>query len=321
MGEFVFYTQDKALLQRLDTLKTLAHTDIPILIIGETGTGKELLARHIDQWSRRWGQPFTAVNCAGIVESLFEAELFGNVKGAYTGAYAAREGLLRTTHGGTLFLDEIGDMPMPLQSKLLRVLQDGAVRPVGGVKEVPISIRVVSATNQPLWELVKAKRFRDDLYYRLKGEMVYIPPLRERPDDIIPLAEKLDNQYCQQLWNYDTSHSFLDSAKERLLRRPWLGNVRELQFAVLRARQLAKTMPIWGELIDPDVVEPARKKKPVGERGTLNMEAVQKQTLIEALEATGGNVTHAAKLMGMSLRTVRNWRHRYNLVEYGEGGA
>ncbi|WP_245746716.1 sigma-54 interaction domain-containing protein [Paraburkholderia lycopersici] len=213
----------------LDYLERMAPSDVPILINGETGTGKELVARHVHRLSHRTG-PFLAVNCGAITEQLAESELFGHEAGSFTGAAGRREGWFEAADGGTLFLDEIGDLPLPLQVKLLRVLQEREVVRLGSRRPIPVNVRLVAATNVDLNHAVQAGRFRLDLLFRLNIAQIRVPPLRERPGDIEPLAQHFLSQYAQRLGR--TTARLSASALAMLLRYPWPGNIRELENAI-----------------------------------------------------------------------------------------
>jgi DNA-binding NtrC family response regulator len=288
----------------------VAPTDASVLILGESGTGKEVLTRFIHERSARAGGPLVAVNCAALPENLIESELFGHERGAFTGAVGARAGRFEEAHGGTLLLDEIGEMPLALQPKLLRVLEERRIRRVGGNREIGVDVRVVAATNRPLEEDAHAGRFREDLLYRLNVITLRLPPLRERRDDIAALAERfLADQGM-------AGKRFSPAAMRRLLDHRWPGNVRELRNAVVRAGIVA-----GGALILPeDLPESVRTATPSiaadaeGSGGGVlvgDMEAIQKQAILEALEKTGGNKSHAAKLLGISRRNLiyklRSW--------------
>ena len=222
--------KSKGLLKRV---QRIAPSEATALVIGETGTGKELIARHIHELSERRHHPFVAVNCAAISESLIESELFGHERGAFTGAVTARAGWFETAQGGTLFLDEIGDLPLPLQAKLLRVVQEREVVRVGSRQPIGIDVRLIAATNVNLKEAVDAGRFREDLYYRLNVAPVPLPPLRERPDDILPLAYHFLSVYGLRL-GYSKINLASD-AMDRLLHYPWPGNIRELENTIHHA--------------------------------------------------------------------------------------
>ncbi|WP_095159788.1 sigma-54-dependent Fis family transcriptional regulator [Pseudomonas sp. Irchel 3E13] len=217
----------------LSRIERLAPSEANTLIIGETGTGKELVARHIHQLSRRGREPFVAVNCGAFAESLVESELFGHEKGAFTGATNAKAGWFEAANGGTLFLDEIGDLPLNMQVKLLRVLQEREVVRLGSRTPVPINVRLVAATNVNLADAVVAGNFREDLFYRLHVATIRLPPLRERPGDILPLAEFFVEEHCQRL-GYSRA-SLSPESERKLLAHSWPGNIRELENAIHHA--------------------------------------------------------------------------------------
>jgi len=269
--------------------RLVAAGDAAVMIYGESGTGKELLARAIHRASPRAAAPFIAINCGAIPEALLESELFGHVKGAFTGAARDHKGLFVAAHGGTLLLDEIGDMPLPLQVKLLRVLQERQVRPVGAVQAQEVDVRVISATHRDLETEMKAGRFREDLYYRLNVVSLRLPALRERREDIPLLAQhflkKLGAQYRKNL------NGYAPEAMERLLSAPWPGNVRQLANAIEQTVALATTPLLPAGLVEQaieaqhalDSFEDARKR-------------FERDYLVQLLKITDGNVTHAAKL-------------------------
>ena len=217
----------------LDHIRQVAPSEASVLIIGETGTGKELVARHIHNLSARRNRPFVAVNCGAFSESLVEAELFGHEKGAFTGALSAKAGWFEEADGGTLFLDEIGDLPMAIQVKLLRVLQEREVVRLGSRTPIPINVRLVAATNVNLADAVVAGHFREDLFYRLHVATIRLPPLRERPGDILPLAEFFLEEHCQRL-GYNRA-SLSPEAERKMLEHSWPGNIRELENSIHHA--------------------------------------------------------------------------------------
>ncbi|QFY42753.1 sigma-54-dependent Fis family transcriptional regulator [Candidatus Methylospira mobilis] len=225
--------EDPSSRQLLDHVERIAPSDATVLIIGETGTGKELIARHIHALSARHNKPFGALNCAALTESLIESELFGHEKGAFTGAVGAKDGWFETSNGGTLFLDEVGDLPLGMQAKLLRVLQEREVVRVGARRATPIDVRVIAATNVNLEEAVEAGRFRADLYYRFNVANVQLIPLRERPGDILPLTRHFMGIYGKRL-GY-TEARLAPEAERTLLDYDWPGNIRELENAIHRA--------------------------------------------------------------------------------------
>ncbi|MBI5494600.1 MAG: sigma-54-dependent Fis family transcriptional regulator [Deltaproteobacteria bacterium] len=222
-----------AFLQAVGALPQLARTELPVLVVGETGTGKELVARALHALSRRAAGPMVAVNCSALTDSLVDSELFGHEKGSFTGAQKDHAGLVRAADGGTLFLDEIGDLAAGAQAKLLRVLQEKEVRPVGCVQPVRVNVRVVAATHRDLQQMVRDGQFREDLYYRLKVARVRLPPLRERPDDILMLARLFLERAREEVGS--SAVAFSPEATDLLLRHTWPGNIRELQATVFSA--------------------------------------------------------------------------------------
>jgi two-component system response regulator GlrR len=279
----------QALLQQV---VQVAETNATICISGETGTGKEVIARLIHCNSRRAREPFVAINCGAIPESLFESELFGHVKGAFTGAYEAKRGLLQTADKGTLFFDEIGEMPLSMQGKLLRTLQEREVHPVGTALPVKVNLRIIAATNKELGSLVKKGVFREDLYYRIHVVPLTIPPLRERRADI-PLLAHHFLKLNAQLMNKDI-HGFLPQAMQKLMLSPWRGNVRELENAIEKAVVMATQ-----DMITPDLISyldhvPDGQLKPL----TAAREDFERGYLKEVLEFSRGNISRAALIAG-----------------------
>lgn len=287
----------------LGQAKLIAFSDASVFIQGESGTGKELLARAIHKASPRHDQPFIAINCGAIPESLLESELFGHTKGAFTGALRDHKGLFQVANGGTLFLDEIGDMPLPLQVKLLRALQEQTVRPVGSNSSIPIDVRVISATHRNLNEEMKGGRFREDLYYRINVVGLEIPPLSGRREDISLLANNFLHQVSER---YGKKLSgFAPEALQLLIAAPWPGNVRQLQNIVEQTVVLSTT-----PLIPASLVQKALQDD-IG--GILPFETARKNFerdyLIKLLKATNGSVTQAAKL------AQRNRTEFYKLLQ------
>jgi transcriptional regulator with GAF, ATPase, and Fis domain len=291
-------------------LRGIAAAMAPVLLQGESGTGKELAARAIHSLSSRSSQPFVAIDCGAIPETLAEAELFGCVRGAFSGATEPRPGLIATSHRGTLFLDEVGNMPFALQAKLLRVLQTGEVRAVGAVGCRTVDFRLVSATNSDLEAEVRAGRFRPDLYYRLAGLVVRLPPLRERRADIVHLATQILEEARGEHERSSTTLS--RDAVSHLVGHDWPGNVRELHHAVAAARALAGDGPILGDHI-------ARAIQPTpleGSEGVAPRRDEDQLALIAALAATNGDKTAAARRLGWSrMRVYRVLRRSSNTFD------
>jgi DNA-binding NtrC family response regulator len=295
-----------ALLRALERARQVAGTDADILIQAESGTGKELLARMVHRLSPRRDRPFVAVNCAAFPETLLESELFGHTKGAFTGALAARAGKFELAHGGTLLLDEVGEMPLALQPKLLRVLQEREFDRLGDSRSVKVDIRVIATTNRPLEVMISEGRFRADLYYRLNVIPLSLPPLRERLDDVAELAEHFARSYAAAGAAPKVRAEFL----ARLEQHSWPGNVRELANLMRRAVALSPG-EIGLEVLEPSEIE----ARGCGERlrPGLSLESMERQLLEVTLDATGGNRSRAAEMLGVSLRTVRNKIRDYGL--------
>lgn len=286
----------------MNQLVTLAQKAAPtkstILILGESGTGKEVIARYIHEHSGRKNQPFRAVNCAAFPPDLLESELFGHVKGAFTGADTANKGLLLETGKGTFFLDEIGEMPLELQSKLLRVLQEREVRPVGGLKPVPIEARIIAATNKDLKDLVKNNSFREDLYYRLAVFPLTVQPLRDRKDDIIVLSRF----FLEEL---HTNHPGFDPMTVRIMGTySWPGNVRELENCIEYALIMAGEKRILPEHLPPSLVREDPLLSVAADFPTYKQ--MEHRYTQQVLSHTNGNKTKAAKILGISITTL--WR-------------
>jgi transcriptional regulator with GAF, ATPase, and Fis domain len=281
-------------------IEKVAATDVSVLVTGETGTGKELVAREIHRRSPRTGGPFVAVNCGAIPENLLESELFGHVRGAFTGAIATRGGKFQAADGGTLFLDEIGDMPPQLQVKLLRALQERTVTKVGDARAEPIDIRVVAATNKVLEDEIKAGRFREDLYYRLNVISILLPPLRDRGDDLVVIARFFLQKYAREFSS--RARSFAPAATVALRKYPWPGNIRELENRVKKAVVLAEKPVVGPEDLDlgPDSLAPVLPLLQAKEE-------FQKRYINEVLDRNGGNRTKTAKDLGVDPRTI--FRH------------
>jgi transcriptional regulator with PAS, ATPase and Fis domain len=289
-----------ALLNALEQARQAARSDADILLEAESGTGKELLAHLIHQTSLRAARPFVAINCAAVPENLLESELFGHVRGAFTGALSRNAGKFELADGGTLLLDEIGEMPLVLQPKLLRVLQEREFYRLGDVRPISVDVRVIASTNHSLQSLLRGGRFREDLYYRLNVIPLGLPPLRERGEDVIELAEYFAAKFAAPARPPLMSESF----RIALRAHRWPGNVRELANTMHRAVALCDGDEIKADAlrtVAPPALGPAPWLKP-----GLSLREAEKALLEITLEATAGNRTHAAELLGISLRTVRN---------------
>ncbi|MDH5499141.1 MAG: sigma-54 dependent transcriptional regulator [Nitrospira sp.] len=307
-------TQDPGMVRLLSTIEGVAASQATVLIHGESGTGKELLARFIHARSPRAHRPFIAVNCAALPDGLLESELFGHERGAFTGALIKKIGKFEMAHTGTLLLDEISEMNLPLQAKLLRVLQEREVDRIGGRDPVPVNIRVIATTNRALYREVEAGRFREDLYYRLNVFPITVPPLRERAIDIPLLARNFSTQSA--LRNGLTPPTLSDDALAHLQRLAWKGNVRELENVMERAVLLAGDGAILPEHCPADtcgdtVGQPVRPQHPAN--GSLW--EMERELIFKTLARVKDNRTHAAKELGISIRTLRNKLREYRECE------
>jgi two-component system, NtrC family, response regulator HydG len=290
--------------RRMMTLvEQVADSSATILIQGESGTGKELVARTIHERSARRAGPFVAVNCAALPETLLESELFGYEKGAFTGAAGRKEGRFELASGGTLFLDEVADLSLVTQPKILRVLQEGEFERLGGTRTLQVDVRIVAATNRDLSEMVKDKRFREDLYYRLNVITVRVPPLREHPEDIRLLAQHYLRVYSAK--NGRKLEGFSNEAIARLESYAWPGNVRELENLVERSVLLARKDRIDAEDLPEEVMGVKRPPRDaILELVGTPLADIEERLLDETLRITGGNKTQAAELLGIDVRTV-----------------
>jgi two-component system, NtrC family, response regulator HydG len=287
----------------LTLIEQIADSSATILIQGESGAGKELVARTIHERSGRRAGPFVAVNCAALPETLLESELFGYEKGAFTGAAGRKEGRFELANAGTLFLDEVADLSLVTQPKILRVLQEGEFERLGGTRTLQVDVRIVAATNQDLAEMVKEKRFREDLYYRLNVITVRVPPLRERHEDIRVLAQHYLRVYAAK--NGRKLEGFSNEALERLESYAWPGNVRELENLIERTVLLARKDRIDAEDLPEEVAGVKRPPRDaILELVGTPLADIEQRLLDETLRITGGNKTQAAKLLGIDVRTV-----------------
>jgi len=287
----------------LTLVEQIADSSATILIQGESGAGKELVARTIHERSGRRAGPFVAVNCAALPENLLESELFGYEKGAFTGAAGRKEGRFELANGGTLFLDEVADLSLVTQPKILRVLQEGEFERLGATRTIQVDVRIVSATNQDLAEMVKEKRFREDLYYRLNVITVRVPPLRERHEDVRVLAQHYLRVYAAK--NGRKLEGFSNEALERLESYAWPGNVRELENLIERTVLLARKDRIDAEDLPEEVAGVKRPPRDaILELIGTPLADIEQRLLDETLRITGGNKTQAAKLLGIDVRTV-----------------
>ncbi len=293
------------------TIQKIAPTDATVLITGENGTGKDVLAREIHAQSLRSGKPMVAVDAGAITETLFESELFGHVKGAFTDAHTDHAGKFEQADGGTLFLDEIGNIPLHLQAKLLRVIQNRSVIRVGGSKAIPVNIRLICATNMDLEQMVREGRFREDLYYRINTVHIALPPLRERREDIVPLAELFIGQYAEK---YHRPVAGLDDSAIPILEHArWSGNIRELQNVIEKAVILCEGKNLSAEDIQIDSSVASSLRMTNG--GTLKdvSDAEEERLVREAVERSNGNISAAAKSLGVSRPTLYAKLKKYGL--------
>ena len=303
------------------TVKRLAGTDLPVLILGESGTGKEVVARALHYQGNRASQPFIAVNCAALAESLLESELFGHEKGAFTDARDMRRGQFETAEGGTIFLDEIGDMSLGGQAKLLRVLEQKVITRVGGSQTIPINVRVIAATNAKLAEAVRTKKFREDLYFRLNVVTLDLPPLRDRPDDVIPLAEHFLGGFAIQSRRPKLQLSA--DAKRRLQMHGWPGNVRELRNLMERVAFLAPNDKIEVDdlafILSPEKESFVEPNENHGLSEATN--AFQQDYIRRAIKRMRGNMSEAARLLGLHRSNLYRKMRQLGMSEAGEEGS
>ncbi|MFH7320338.1 sigma-54-dependent transcriptional regulator [Desulfurivibrio sp. D14AmB] len=334
-GERKVIGQDPQFLRLLERARAVASSKATVLVLGESGTGKEVFARFIHHVSDRKAGPFVALNCAALPEGLLESELFGHEKGAFTGAVMAKKGKFELASGGTLLLDEIGEIPLHLQAKLLRVLQEEEVDRLGGKEPVRVDVHVLATTNRDLAEAVKAGEFREDLFYRLNVIPIRLPPLRERPEDIPLLADFFVEKYTARYRK--PAKKISEGARQRFLEYQWPGNVREMENLVERAVLLSggealEPWDFWDEEPPPDVAAaPAPESPSFAPRSSApsalgevdpgpdagpdltgqSLREVERQMILQALRKTEDNRTHAAKMLGISVRTLRNKLNEY----------
>ncbi len=302
-------TRSPAMRHLLETARQAAASDITVLLTGESGTGKNLIARQIHQWSRRAERPFVVVNCTTLSEHLLESELFGHVKGAFTGAVKDKPGRLEAADGGSVFLDEIADLSPPLQTKFLRFVQEQSFERVGGERTIRVDIRIIAASNRDLAAEVAAHRFREDLFYRLNVIALRVPALRERAEDVLPLAERLLAAAAAR--NRRPGLSFSPEAAAAIRRYRWSGNVRELRNAVERAAVLAR-----GQMIAPDDLPDVLFREsaaPLGETPTAaSLEALEREHIVRVL-GESPTLEDAAETLGINVSTLWRKRKRYKI--------
>ena len=288
-------------------IERAAPSDKPILIQGESGTGKELVARALHEASSRADNPLVVINCAALPEPLLESELFGHEKGAFTGAATSKPGLFEVADGGTLFIDEIGELSPSLQPKLLRVLEDGSLRRVGSLKERRVDVRILAATNRDMAQEVEAKRFREDLYYRINIMTIQIPPLRERGHDVLLLAD----HFAGAGWEFDPA------CRESIARYHWPGNVRQLINALERAKMLADDEVLLQENLPPEVLGEKSSPNQTLFDPDIDLASLTRARVVQALQQEHGNKLRAAKALGVSRRSLYRLIEKYN-IEPGE---
>lgn len=293
----------------IEMVDAIATRKCSIIITGETGVGKEMVARKIHDASDRSRKVFIPVDCTTLTGQLFESQLFGHVKGAFTGALDDTLGFFRAADGGTIFLDEISEIPLELQAKLLRVLQQSSVTPIGSTKSYPIDVRVVCASNRDLKEMVNDKKFRADLFYRLNVVTLEVPPLRQRKDDILPLAKHfLANQ---SMFYGESEKKLSKQAEELLLNYSWPGNVRELANAIERAYVLTQTHQIESSALPFEIIIADTAQYPKHEMPTLN--EVKRKVIIQTLEFTRGRRLATAKILGIERRSLNRLIEKLNI--------
>ena len=297
----------------LETLAMVAPSDATVLLMGESGTGKEVVANAIHHNSPRAGQPFIKVSCAALPETLLESELFGHEKGAFTGAVSRREGRFQLAHRGTIFLDEVGEMSLPVQTKLLRVLQEKEFEPLGGVRTVKVDIRLITATSRELDKEVTAGRFREDLYYRLNVVPVTLPPLRERKEDIPPLTDHFLAIYREK--NGKRLKGISGKALDLLVRYDWPGNIRELENCIERAVIMAREEFIVPADFPPQIrmLSPDQGKDDFTIPSGISLDEMERALIVKTLAETGGNRTKTSEILGINRRTLQNKLKQYAL--------
>ena len=288
-----------------EIIRKVSPTMTTVLITGETGTGKELIARSIHLNSTRNKQPFIKINCAAIAENLVESELFGYEKGAFTGAVTAKPGRFELAHRGTLFLDEVGEIPREMQAKLLQAIQDQNFERVGGIKTVSVDVRLIAATNRNLAQTVKEGKFREDLFYRLNVFPIHIPPLRERAEDILPLADYFIEKFNRKLGR--NVEGLDQEVRDCFLAYPWPGNIRELEHLVERMILMAEEPFLTLKLVPPEITNTASEPTEIPEHDVLksHMEQMERQIIARCLDECDGNVTRAAERLGLSRKGLQ----------------
>ena len=302
----MYWGESPAMQQLHEWTEKVAATDANVLITGENGTGKEVLARELHRLSRRNALPMVTVDMGAVTETLFESELFGHVKGAFTDARADRPGKFEAADHGTLFLDEIGNLPWHLQAKLLTVLQRRTVIRVGSNTPIPVDIRLICATNRDLPRMVQRGEFREDLLYRINTIHLEIPPLRERPQDILPLAQRFIGRFARQYGK--PASALTDTAGQKLLRHPWKGNIRELEHAIEKAVIISDSATLSAEAF-----QLARDTTPVPDSPASTLEEMERRMILQTLDQCNGNLSAVAAQLGITRQTLYNKMKKYNL--------
>jgi two-component system response regulator AtoC len=305
----VLIAESEPMKKILSDVSKIAISSSSVFISGESGTGKEMIAHAIHTQSHRASQPFIKVNCAAIPTTLLESEFFGHEKGAFTGALNRKLGRFELAHKGTLLLDEITEIPLELQAKLLRAVQEMEIERLGSIRSIPIDVRLISTTNRSMKEAIEQKIFREDLYYRLNVVPIHIPPLRERREDILPLAEFFLNSLCEK--NRKIPKNFSPSAQQKLLEHHWPGNIRELANVIERTVVMHPFETIEAPHLYIDLSCPVSFQQssslPIG----LTLAELEKRLIFETLAHEGNNRTKTAQVLGISIRTLRNKLHSY----------
>ena len=299
-------TLDPHMRKILKIAENIAHSKASVLITGESGTGKELLARYIHAKSPRASKRLVAINCAAVPEGLLESELFGHEKGSFTGAHQSKQGKFEIAHQSTLLLDEMGELPILLQAKLLRALQENEIERVGGREPIRIDARIIATTNRDLKKAVQENQFREDLFYRLNVIPIHIPPLRSRPKDLVMLAKHFVEVAC--MMNGVPTKELSQNAVNVLLSYPWPGNIRELQNVIERTVLLSQNTLIDDQDLNLHV---ETKNVDIPFTPGITLGEAEKLLILKTLEFTGQNRTHAAKILGISIRTLRNKLSEY----------
>ncbi len=310
-GKTSIYKSD-LMKQVMKMVDRVAPSNASVLILGESGTGKELLARSIHSKSQKCNKPFIAINCGALRESLLESELFGHEKGAFTGAYSRKIGLVEMAHNGTLLLDEIGELSLTMQAKLLRFIQEGEIYRVGGKDPVKVNVRLLSATNRELDMEVMKGNFREDLYYRINTITLHSPPLRRRKEDIPLLVNHFLSRSSSQVLN--TGRKMTDEAMQVIMAYDWPGNIRELQNICQRLQILADDEFITVNDLPQDIVN-SESRSLLDEYPSLTLHEVEKRYIMISLDFFEGNKTKAAKALGITIKTLYNKLHEYGEFE------